>query len=141
MCTRDEIYPITVTSNYNGNPTVHDAGVPPNFQDITFKNFQQLNGTGVQHSHEVDISLSGNSSHQAMVTFEDVYVQDSTSLANAKKKAPSLLCDSTSSTVVDGGSSPAGGCAATTVTLTGSFTTGINPAATNPCTNAVWSQD
>jgi polygalacturonase len=143
VCTRDEVNPIDVTSNYTANPTVHDGGVPPNFQDITFKNFQQINGTGVQHAHEVDVTLQGNSSHNAIIAMQDVYIQDSTNLTNAKKKAPELVCGSTTASgsgvlVANGTSSPASACTGKDVTLTGSFTTGVNSAATNPCTNAVW---
>ena len=78
ICTRDEAYPISITASYIANPFVDPAGVPPDFQDITVKNFHQLNVNGPQHPFQVTVSVEGDSAHQAMVAFDNVYVEKST---------------------------------------------------------------
>jgi polygalacturonase len=116
VCTRDEVYPIYITANYTANPIVSPAGVPPNFQNITVKNFHQQNVNGPQHADEVTVYVEGDTQHQATVTFDNVWVETST----GKKGGPVLTVESTA-------------------TLTGTMSVGIPPAGTyDACTGKTW---
>lgn len=114
ICTRDEVYPIYVTSSYDANPIVNPDGVAPDFQDITIKNLHQLNVNGPQDGHEVTVYVEGNSAHQATINFTNVYVDQ----ASGKKGGPVLTQDPTA-------------------TLTGTMNIGAPPA-NDPCTGKAW---
>ncbi len=114
ICTRDEVYPIYVTSNYDANPIVNPNGVPPDFQDIKVRNLHQLNVNGPQIAHEVDVYVEGNTSHQATINFTNVYVETSSD----KKGGPVLDQQSTA-------------------TLTGTMNVG-DPPSNDPCTGKMW---
>jgi polygalacturonase len=114
ICTRDEAYPIYITASYDANPLVNPAGVPPDFEDITVENFHQLNVQGPQHAFEVTVYVEGDSTHQATVTFNNVYVEQST----GKKGGPILTVEPTA-------------------TLTGTMNIG-DPPSNDPCTGKTW---
>ena len=114
ICTRDEAYPIYITASYDANPLVNPLGLAPDFQDITVKNFHQVNVNGPQHAFQTTVSVEGDSAHQATVTFENVYVETST----GKKGGPVLTV-------------------ASTATLTGTMNIGA-PSANDPCTGKTW---
>ncbi len=114
VCTRDEVNPIGITASYTANPAVDPAGVPPEFDNLTVTNFQQINGTGLQHAHEIDVILQGDTQHTATIAFNNVFVE----AAAGSKGGPVLTVD-------------------TTATLTGTMNTG-DATTNNPCTGAVW---
>ena len=114
ICTRDEAYPIYITASYDANPLVNPAGVSPDFEDITVKNFHQINVNGPQHPFQTTVSVEGDSAHKATVTFENVYVETST----GKKGGPVLTV-------------------ASTATLTGTMNIGAPPS-NDPCTGKTW---
>jgi polygalacturonase len=114
VCTRDEAYPIYVTASYDANPLVNPVGVPPNFQNITVNNFHQLDHGGPQHPFEVTVYVEGDSTHQATIAFNNVYVEKST----GKKAGPILTVKSTA-------------------TLTGTMNVG-DPSSNDPCTGKTW---
>jgi polygalacturonase len=117
VCTRDELYPIGVTASYIANPLVNADGVPPDFQNITVKDFHQVNVNGPQHPNPVTVALEGDSQHQATITFNNVWVEAST---GKKAGAPVLTV-------------------ATTATLTGTMNVGAPPAGTyDACTGKSW---
>jgi polygalacturonase len=115
ICTRDEVFPIGVTASYTANPIVDPAGVPPEFDNITVTNFQQINGTGLQHAHEIDVDLVGDATHQATIAFNNVFIEAAPS---SGKGGPVLTVDATAK-------------------LTGTMSTG-DATANNPCTGVVW---
>jgi polygalacturonase len=116
VCTRDEVYPIGITANYTSNPIVDPAGVPPDFQNITVQDFHQINVNGPQHADPVTVDVEGDSTHQATVTFANVWVETST----GKKGGPVLTV-------------------ASTATLTGTMNIGAPPAGTyDACTGKTW---
>lgn len=114
ICTRDEAYPIYITASYDANPLVHPEGVLPAFEDITVKNFHQVNVNGPQHPIATTVSVEGDSAHKATVTFANVYVEPST----GKKGGPVLAV-------------------ASTATLTGTMNIGAPPES-DPCTGKTW---
>jgi polygalacturonase len=114
VCTRDEVFPIDITASYTANPIVDPAGVPPDFQNITVTNFHQVNVNGPQHATQVQVLVEGDSTHQATVAFNNVYVETST----GKKGGPVLTVKSTA-------------------TLTGTMNIGVPPS-NDPCTGATW---
>jgi hypothetical protein len=93
---------------------VHPEGVLPAFDDITVKNFHQVNVNGPQHPVQTTVSVEGDSAHKATVTFENVYVEPST----GKKGGPVLAV-------------------ASTATLTGTMNIGAPPEA-DPCIGKTW---
>jgi polygalacturonase len=116
VCTRDEVYPIYITANYTSNPIVDPNGVPPNFQNITVKDFHQQNVDGPQHADEVTVYVEGDAQHQATVTFDNVWVETST----GKKGGPVLTVEPTA-------------------TLAGTMNVGPPPAGTyDSCTGKTW---
>jgi polygalacturonase len=115
VCTRDEAYPIDVTASYTANPIIDPLGVPPDFQNITVKDFHQINVNGPQHATQVTVSVEGDTTHMATVTFDNVWVETST----GKKGGPVLSV-------------------ASTATLTGTMNTGSPPAGSDPCTGKTW---
>jgi polygalacturonase len=115
VCTRDEAYPINITASYTANPVVFPLGVPPDFENITVKNFHQINVNGPQHPTVVTVNVEGDTAHQATVTFDNVWVEPST----GSKGGPVLTV-------------------ATTATLTGTMNTGAPPAASDSCSGKTW---
>ena len=117
VCTRDEVYPIGVTASYTANPIVDPAGVPPDFENIVFTNFHQINANGPQHPDPITVALEGDAQHQATIAFANVWVEAST----GKKAGPPVLD------------------VASTATLTGTMNTGAPPAGTyDACTGKTW---
>lgn len=115
VCTRDEAYPINITASYTANPIVLPLGVPPDFENITVKNFHQINVSGPQHATAVTVNVEGDTAHTATVTFDNVWVEKST----GPKGGPVLTV-------------------ATTATLTGTMNTGAPPAGSDPCSGKTW---
>jgi polygalacturonase len=121
VCTRDEVYPIGVTASYTANPLLSDPTLtPPNFTGITFADFHQINGSGLQHAHEIDVTLEGDSTHQALIAFNNVWVDSAT----GKDGGPVLTVDAT---------------ATLTGTLSTGPTTGVLPTGTyDACSGKTW---
>jgi polygalacturonase len=115
VCTRDEAYPIQITASYTANPVVFPLGVPPDFQNITVRNFHQINVNGPQHPTVVTVNVEGDTAHQATVTFDNVWVEPST----GSKGGPVLTV-------------------ASTATLTGTMNTGVPPAGSDSCSGKTW---
>jgi hypothetical protein len=117
VCTRDEVYPIGITANYTSNPIVDPAGVPPDFENITVQDFHQMNVNGPQHPDPITVNVEGDTTHQATVTFSNVWVEAST----GKKAGPPVLT------------------VASTATLTGTMNAGAPPAGTyDACAGKTW---
>jgi polygalacturonase len=115
VCTRDEAFPIGITASYTANPIVDPAGVPPDFQNISVKNFHQIDVSGPQHATQVAINVEGDSAHTATVAFDNVWVETS----HGKKGGPVLTV-------------------ASTATLTGTMNIGTPPAGSDACTGKTW---
>ncbi|HEY4016382.1 MAG TPA: glycosyl hydrolase family 28 protein [Polyangiaceae bacterium] len=116
VCTRDEAYPIDITASYTANPMIFPLGVPPDFEDITVKDFHQIDVNGPQHATEVTVDVEGDTTHTATVTFDNVWVEQS----HGKKGGPVLTV-------------------ASTATLTGTMNTGAPPAGSDDsCAGKSW---
>jgi polygalacturonase len=116
VCTRDEAYPINITASYTANPIILPLGVPPDFENITVKNFHQINKNGPQHPTAVTVNVEGDTAHTATVTFNNVWVETST----GSKGGPALTV-------------------AATATLTGTMNIGAPPPGSyDPCPSKSW---
>ncbi len=115
VCTRDEAFPIDISASYTANPIVFPLGVPPDFENITVRNFHQIDVNGPQHPAQVTVDVEGDTAHTATVTFDNVWVEPS----HGKKGGPVLTV-------------------ASTATLTGTMNTGTPPADSDPCTGKTW---
>jgi polygalacturonase len=115
VCTRDEAFPIQITASYTANPMVYPLGVPPEFTNITVRNFHQIDVNGPQHAAQVTVNVDGNTTHTATVTFDNVWVEPS----HGRRGGPVLTV-------------------ASTVTLTGTMNTGTPPAGSDSCTGKAW---
>jgi polygalacturonase len=115
VCTRDEAYPIGISASYTANPIVYPLGVPPDFENITVKDFHQIDVSGPQHPTQVTVDVEGDTTHTATVTFDNVWVEPS----HGTKGGPVLTV-------------------AATATLTGTMNTGTPPAGSDSCTGKTW---
>jgi polygalacturonase len=115
ICTRDEAYPIDITASYTANPQIYPLGVPPDFENITVKDFHQIDVNGPQHATQVTVHVEGDTTHTATVTFDNVWVETS----HGTKGGPVLTV-------------------AATATLTGTMNTGTPPAGSDSCTGKTW---
>jgi polygalacturonase len=115
VCTRDEAFPIGISASYTANPIVYPLGVPPDFENISVRNFHQIDENGPQHPTQVTVNVEGDTTHTATVTFDNVWVEPS----HGKKGGPVLSV-------------------ASTATLTGTMNTGTPPAGSDSCTGKTW---